>query len=102
MVFLLLIVWMAAFYRFGPSHEARWAQGLPGAITAGLVWVTVGAGFGLYIRSLVRFNPIFGVLGGGLILLTFIYLQSAALIIGGEVNALLLDAGREPADGRRA
>lgn len=99
--FLLLVVWMAAFYRFGPSHDARWAQGLPGAVAAGLVWVLVGAGFGAYIRSLVRFNPIFGVLGGGLILLTFIYLQSAALIIGGEVNALLLDGSAEADAGRR-
>jgi membrane protein len=99
--FLLLVVWMAAFYRFGPSHDARWSQGLPGAVAAGLVWVLVGAGFGAYIRSLVRFNPIFGVLGGGLILLTFIYLQSAALIIGGEVNALLLDRSSEADAGRR-
>jgi membrane protein len=88
--FLLLIIWLSAFYRFGPSHEARWAQGLPGAVGAGLVWVLIGMGFGAYIRILVRFNPIFGVLGGGLILLSFIYLQSFALILGGEVNALML------------
>jgi membrane protein len=93
--FVLLVLWMATMYRFGPSHEARWMQGLPGAVAASLIWVLVSYGFGAYIRSVVRLNPIFGVLGGGLILLAFVYVQSAALLVGGEVNALLLE-GRGP------
>lgn len=95
---VLLVLWMATLYRFGPSHEAKWIQGLPGALAASVVWVLVSYGFGAYIRSIVRINPVFGVLGGGLILLTFVYVQSAALLLGGEINALLLARWDDPDD----
>jgi uncharacterized BrkB/YihY/UPF0761 family membrane protein len=35
-------------------------------------------------------NPVFGALGGGLILLVWLYLLAFGLLLGAEVNGLLL------------
>ncbi len=38
-------------------------------------------------------NPVFGVLGGALVVLVWLYLLSAALLFGAELNAVLTEGG---------
>lgn len=85
----LLVAWIAAIYRFGPNHRAGWRQGLPGAAAAGAMWMLLSFGFRVYLGLAAGANRVFGVLGGGLILLVACYLFSLALLIGGELNAAL-------------
>jgi len=90
--FALLTLWLATIYRLGPNHRAPWARGLPGAVVAGLFALLASLGLRLYVNVAAGFNQIFVALGGGLILLVWVYLLSLALLVGGEVNAIL--AGR--------
>ena len=46
-------------------------------------------GLNLYVNTVVTTSPVFGALGGGLILMTWFYLLCAALLIGAELNAIL-------------
>ena len=48
-------------------------------------------GFGLYLRTVGEGNPLLGVFGGGIVVLTWVYLLALALLLGGELNALLHD-----------
>jgi membrane protein len=89
--FALLVVWAATLYRLGPSHLAPWTRGLPGALTAGLLWLLVTFGFRVYLSMVASVNEVFGLLGGGLILLVWLYLLSFALFIGGQLNVVLID-----------
>jgi len=90
--FAMLTLWLATIYRLGPNHRAPWARGLPGAVVAGLFAIFASLGLRLYVNAAAGINQIFVVLGGGLILLLWVYLLSLALLVGGEVNAIL--AGR--------
>jgi len=87
--FALVVLWMATIYRIGPNHDSVWREGLPGALTAGVAWLALAFGFGAYIRLAGHVNRVFGVLGAGLVVLTFIYLLSLTLLLGGELNAVL-------------
>lgn len=91
---LLLVAWMTALYRFAPNHRTGWRRGLPGAVTAALLWVLLALGFRAYIGLAAGMNQVFGVLGGGLIVLIFLYLLSLALLLGGELNAVLIRSRR--------
>ena len=92
--FGLLVVWAATLYHVGPSHRARWERGLPGALLAGLFWLLVSFGFGAYLRVFGEINQVFGVLGGGLILLVWLYLLSLGLMVGGQLNVVLIRRDR--------
>jgi membrane protein len=56
----------------------------------------VSVGLGAYLRLAAAANQILGALGGGLILLVWLYLLALAILVGGELNAVLVarSAGR--------
>jgi len=87
--FALLVVWAATLYRLGPSHDASWTRCLPGALAAGVLWLMVSFGLRAYLLVVSTVNQVFGVLGGGLILLVWLYLLNLSLLAGGELNVVL-------------
>jgi membrane protein len=86
---LVLVGWATTVYHFAPSHRSPWSWDLPGAVVAAALWLVMTGGLSLYLRVAARTNPVLGALGGGLILLIWLYLLSLALLVGGEVNAEL-------------
>lgn len=96
--FLALLAWAAVVFHSVPHHHIGWRQHVGGAALTGVLWLVVSAGFRLYLL-LFGGNPVFGVLGGALVMLLWMYLLSLALLIGAELNAVL--AERSGAGGRR-
>jgi membrane protein len=45
--------------------------------------------FGIYVEKFARYNELYGALGGLLILMVFIWLNSNILLLGFELNATL-------------
>jgi membrane protein len=86
---VVLMVWATTVYHFAPSHHTPWSWDIPGGVVAALLWLVMTGGLTLYLRVAARTNPVLGALGGGLIMLIWLYLLSLALLIGGEVNAEL-------------
>lgn len=92
-VFLALIGWAASVYHFAPNHRAPWKYEIPGAILASVWWAAVSLGFGTYLRlASSGANAVFGLLGGALSLLFWLYLMAMGLLLGAEVNSII--AGR--------
>ena len=48
--------------------------------------------FKLYIRHFSDFGPLYGSLGTPIILMFWFYLSGIAILVGGEINAILEDA----------
>lgn len=101
LLFAGLVVWATTLCHFAPSRRSRWRRHLVGGTLAAVLWLAASVAFNVYLEQVAGRNPILGALGGGLILMAWLYLMSVALVIGGELNALLVmrDAGRldEPA-----
>lgn len=90
LVFALLVAWATTLFYIGPNRrKERWRRDVPGALLTAVLWLVVSGAFNVYLRVAAKGNPVFGVLGGGLILLVWLYLLSLALLIGGELNAVL-------------
>jgi membrane protein len=87
---VVLVGWATTVYHFGPSHRTPWSWDVPGAVIAALLWLVMTGGLSLYLRLASQTNPVLGALGGGLIMLIWLYFLSLALLIGGEVNAELV------------
>mgnify|MGYP000168179273 CR=1 FL=1 len=88
-VFMMILIF-ASIYRYTPSKMLRWREVIPGAIACTIGWLVVSLGFSFYINNFSNYSKIYGGLGAVIILITWLYLTSIILIIGGEINSLIV------------
>ncbi len=110
-LFAALTLWLMFVYHVAPNRDTAWRASIPGALLTAVAWLLATGGFSVYLRVVGQRNPVLGAFGGGAIIMIWIYLLSVALLIGGEVNAVLQErrdpgtpspAGRGRAPGRSA
>jgi membrane protein len=87
--FVVLVVWAATVLHVAPNHDTPWRWDLPGAVLAAVSWLAVSVGFRVFLEVAAEGNQVFGVLGGALSVLFWIYLLGIGLLLGGELNAIL-------------
>ncbi len=90
-VVAVLLAWSATVYHVGPSRQSRWRDDLPGAGFSAMWWSVTAVGFRYGVSLLSGGNRVFGALGGPLILLGLIYVLDLGLLLGGELNAVVLN-----------
>lgn len=86
----LSITFFPIYYVF-PDRHLSVGEVLPGVALAAVGWAALEALFQVYVSFSAK-EEIYGLLGGVLLLLTWLYLSGFLLLLGGVVNAVL--AGR--------
>jgi membrane protein len=85
---LLLLVGLAALYRYGPSRDrARWLWLTPGAIFAAVGWIVFSMAFSWYVGSFGSYNETYGSLGAAIGFMTWMWLSATIIMVGAEINA---------------
>lgn len=87
-VFVILAV--EGLYFIGPNVRQRFRDTLPGAIFAVLGWILLSTGLSFYIHHFANLNKTYGVLGGGIALLIWMYWSSFAILVGAELNSEII------------
>jgi membrane protein len=87
--FLALVLWATTLCHLAPAHRIQWWRDLPGGALTAVLWLLASLGLSTYLRFAADGNPVLGALGGGLILMIWIYLLTLSLLIGAELNAIL-------------
>lgn len=79
----------AILYYFG-TREGKQARFFSvGALMTTFLFLVTSYLFGIYVDEFARYNELYGALGGLLILMVFIWLNSNILLLGFELNASL-------------
>ena len=90
-LFFVLISYLttATLYYFGTAEgkEARFFS--YGALMTTILFLITSYLFGYYVEKIARYNELYGALGGLLILMVYIWLNSNILLLGFELNATL-------------
>jgi membrane protein len=83
----LLFAFAIVLY-FGPDVEQRsWQLITPGAVTAVLIWLVASAGLAFYSAHFGSYEKTWGTLSAVVVTLLWLWLTSAALLFGAEINA---------------
>lgn len=97
-VVLTISAAIAILFHYGPAcrqPSLRWLS--PGAILAALIIAALTIGFGIYVANFGNYNATYGALGGVVVLLTWMWLTSYAVLIGASCEAALLDEAKHEA-----
>ena len=88
---ILLLGLTAAFatlLHLGPNVDRRrWSFLSVGTATAVVIWLAVSGLFAFYTANFGSYNKTWGALAAVIIMLTWLWLTSLALLFGGELNA---------------
>ncbi len=79
----------AILYYFGTAEGRKAKFFSAGALMTTLLFLLTSYLFGIYVEKFARYNELYGALGGLLILMVFIWLNSNILLLGFELNASL-------------
>ena len=82
-----LLLAFAVLLYLGPDVDQRsWKLITPGAVAALIIWLLASAGFALYAARFGSYNKAWGTLSAVVVMLVWLWLTSAALLFGAEVN----------------
>jgi membrane protein len=96
-----LLLSYSLVYHYAPNVEhPEWHWITPGAAVGVFLWIIASLGLRVYLRFFNSYSATYGMLGTVMILLLWFYVSGMALLIGGEVNAIIERAGT--ARGRQA
>ena len=90
---ILIVGLLAAFATIlflGPNvapEERHWKLISPGAVVAVLAWLAVSGLFAVYTAKFGSYNKTWGSLSAVIVMLTWLWLSSLALLFGAELNA---------------
>lgn len=88
---LFLIIAFTVMYELIPCKRIGWYNAVPGAAFTTLGWILASYAFAYYVNNFSNYSRLYGSLGAVFIFMTWIFLTSFILILGGEVNVILLD-----------
>jgi len=94
-----LVVVFVPMYSLLPTPSIGVREALPGAVFTAIGWTLLQAGFQVYAAAAGQYQ-VYGVIGGVLLLVTWLYLAAVVVILGGVLNVVV--AGRDEADGTRS
>jgi len=91
---LLFVIFMSyigtsLLYYFGTARAIRISFFSWGPLMTTLLLLVTSYLFGVYIEKFASYNELYGALGGLLILMVFLWLNSNILLLGFELNAVL-------------
>ncbi|ELZ46800.1 ribonuclease BN [Halorubrum californiense DSM 19288] len=95
---LLAVVFLPMYYLL-PQPTIGVREALPGAAFAAVCWTLLQAGFQVYAAGAAQYQ-VYGVIGGILLLVTWLYLAAVVVVLGGVVNVVLAGRGDDGGDPR--
>ena len=82
------IILFTLLYKLLPNTHVPFTEALPGAVLAGTFWEAAKFGFA-FLLPYFHYDLLYGSIGAGVALLTWVYLSSVIMLFGAQFTALL-------------
>jgi membrane protein len=91
-----MIFAFALIYYLAPDfREQVWRWLTPGSAIGVALWLLVSLAFRVYLQFFDSYSATYGSLGAVIVLMLWLYLTGAAVLIGGEINSEIENAGKQ-------
>lgn len=96
LVLAFVLLALALVYYFAPDvRDMRWQWITPGSVLGLGVWLAASFIFRAYLSVFDTYSTTYGSLGAVMVLLLWLYLTGAAVLVGGEMNAVIENAAAQ-------
>lgn len=91
---LLLFLVLCLLYRLSAPSKVPLRYTMPGALGALIAWMSISIGFSYYVENLAHYSVLYGSIGAIVILLLWLYFSATTLLLGAELNQIILQLRR--------
>jgi len=91
---VLMAVLLTIVYRIAPVRNIRWPSAMAGAAIAAVLWHQAKLVFNWYLTHYARYNLFYGILGGFIGLVLWVFYTAIILLFGGLLADVLDRGGR--------
>lgn len=81
---------VTCIYYIVPNKRLPLRAVFPGAVCSMLVWLMLSAGFSYYVQNMGNYSLLYGSLGAVMMLMFWLYWTGAILVMGAELNHIIL------------
>jgi len=85
-----MVLAVEGIYFMAPNIKQHFLGSLPGAVLAVGGWILISFGLSFYFQNLDHLNKTYGVLGGGIALLMWMYWSGFLILVGAELNSEII------------
>lgn len=89
MIFVVLLIFLSVIYKMLPNKNLKFSLVKYGAIFTSVLWICSSTLFSFYVDNFANYHIIYGSLAGIVVLITWLYICSFMLLLGGEINSIL-------------
>lgn len=94
--FVVIKILFAIIYNLLPNHKKfRWDWTTSGANIGIILWLIFSFAFRLYLQYFDTYARTYGSLGAMIVLMLWLYLTALVILIGGAINAILIEIREE-------
>ncbi|MGG5460333.1 YihY/virulence factor BrkB family protein [Clostridium sp. B9] len=93
-VIFIMILFFMFLYNATPCIRLGWLEVIPGAVITTLGWISVSYIFAYYVNNFSNYSRLYGSLGAVFMFMTWMFITSLILILGGEINAVLAEKNK--------
>lgn len=86
LTFFMVFFSIALIYKYAPAIQKKWKLASPGALLATFLIIAFTYLFSIWVNNFASYNKVYGSLGGILILMLLVFVNSLVLLIGFELN----------------
>lgn len=95
LILFLVILGIDLVYHFAPNVKRDWTWLTPGSVVATALWIASSFVFKFYVTHFANFNATYGAIGAVIVILLWFYVSGFAILIGAELNGVIVHASRK-------
>ena len=101
-ILIVMLVTCEVMYNLLPNfRKYRWVLLTPGSIVAIGLWLISTTAFRTYLGYFNSYNKAYGSLGAVIIMMLWLYLTAIAVMLGGAINAIMIEHAENRQVGRQ-
>lgn len=79
------IALLSLLYKLAPNAPVRWRSAVVGGVMAGLAWEAARLGYDAFALRIIRYDPVYGMLGAAPLFLAWLWLSWFAVLAGARL-----------------
>ncbi|MCB2299577.1 YihY/virulence factor BrkB family protein [Clostridium tagluense] len=84
----IMLITFSLIYIYTPNRKLKFNNVIVGTIFTTFGWITTSVLFSFYVNNFANYEKVYGSLGGFIALISWLYISTLIILIGGELNSI--------------